>query len=198
MVREATIRRATKETEIDVALRLEGRGKADVETGIGMLDHMLSQLGKHGGFDLMVRAQGDLEVDAHHTVEDLGLAVGQALNEALGNRAGVARMADRTVALDEALVQVVVDLSGRPYASIGLTFSGERVGELPTAMVGHFLHSLAQEGRLTLHVRQMAGENDHHIMEAAFKALARALRDAVEVIEGDPESVPSTKGTLEA
>ncbi len=198
MVRESTIRRATKETEIDVALRLEGRGNVDVETGIGMLDHMLSQLGKHGGFDLMVRAQGDLSVDAHHTVEDLGLAVGQALNETLGNRAGVARMADRTVALDEALVQVVVDLSGRPFASIGLEFVGDMAGELPTAMVTHFLQSFAQEARITLHVRQMAGENDHHIAEATFKALARALRDAVRVIEGEADAVPSTKGTLDA
>ena len=198
MVRESTIRRATKETEIDVALRLEGHGNVDVETGIGMLDHMLSQLGKHGGFDLMVRAQGDLSVDAHHTVEDLGLSLGQALNEALGTRAGVARMADRTVALDEALVQVVVDLSGRPFASIGLEFVGENVGELPTAMVTHFLQSFAQEARITLHVRQMEGENDHHIAEATFKALARALRDAVQVIEGEADSVPSTKGTLDA
>jgi imidazoleglycerol-phosphate dehydratase len=196
-MRESTVHRKTKETEIDVSLRLEGTGQADVATGIGMLDHMLEQLARHGGFDLTVKATGDLDVDAHHTVEDIGLAVGKALNEALGDRLGVARMADRTVPLDETLVQVALDLSGRPYASIELAFATPVVGGLPTQLVSHFLESLAQEARLTLHVRQLAGDNDHHIMEAAFKALARALRDAVRVVEG-ADSVPSTKGTLTA
>ena len=196
MIREAEVQRETNETKITVSLRLDGRGIVDVDTGIGMLDHMLNQLGKHGGFDLTVRAQGDLSVDAHHTVEDLGLTLGQAINEALQDRTGIARMADKTVALDESLVQVVIDLSGRPYAALGLKFSGEMAGELPTAMVSHFLHSFAQEAKLTLHVRQLAGENDHHIAEATFKALARTLRDAVKIIEEDPTSVPSTKGTL--
>ncbi len=194
-MRESTIQRRTKETEIDVALRIEGSGQADVDTGIGMLDHMVEQLARHGGFDLTVKASGDLSVDSHHTVEDIGLSLGQAFNEALGDRGGVARMADRTVPLDEALVQVVLDLSGRPYSEIGLTFCGAMVGELPTQMVTHLLQSFAQEARITLHVRQLAGDNDHHIMEAAFKALARAMRDAVTLIES-PQSVPSTKGTL--
>lgn len=194
-MRESTIQRRTKETEIDVALRIEGSGQADVDTGIGMLDHMVEQLARHGGFDLTVKASGDLSVDSHHTVEDIGLSLGQAFNEALGDRGGVARMADRTVPLDEALVQVVLDLSGRPYSEIGLTFRGAMVGELPTQMVTHLLQSFAQEARITLHVRQLAGDNDHHIMEAAFKALARAMRDAVTLIES-PQSVPSTKGTL--
>ncbi|MEE9278515.1 MAG: imidazoleglycerol-phosphate dehydratase HisB [Dehalococcoidia bacterium] len=195
-MRESTVSRATKETEIDVALRLEGSGQSQVQTGIGMLDHMLEQLAKHGGFDLRVRASGDLHVDEHHTVEDIGLALGQAFDEALGDRAGVARMADRTVPLDDALVQVALDLSGRPYAAIGLEFRRDTIGELPASLAKHFLHSFAQEARLALHVRQLAGENDHHILEAAFKALARALRDAVRIVEEEAGSVPSTKGTL--
>ena len=197
MTRDATVERQTKETNIDVALRLEGQGRVDVQTGIGMLNHMLEQLGRHGGFDLKVHASGDLHVDAHHTVEDIGLALGKALNDALGDRAGIARMADRTVPLDEALVHAALDLSGRPYTAIGLTFGAGMAGELPTALVPHFFESFAQEGRFALHLRQLAGDNDHHIMEAAFKATARALRDAVVVV--DPDGVvPSTKGTLTA
>ncbi len=195
MTREATVRRETKETSIEVVLRLEGGGRVDVATGIGMLNHMIEQLGRHGGFDLKVHAVGDLHVDAHHTVEDIGLALGKALNEALGDRAGIARMADRTVPLDEALVHAALDLSGRPYTDIGLRFSAGMAGELPTPLVAHFFESFAQEGRFALHLRQLAGENDHHIMESAFKATARALRDAVVVIEAGGV-VPSTKGTL--
>ena len=197
-MRESTVKRATKETAIEVDLRLEGSGQSDVSTGIGMLDHMLEQLARHGGFDLRVQARGDLHVDPHHTVEDTALALGRAFDEALGTHAGIARMADRTVPLDEALVQVAVDISGRPYAVIGLTFHDPMVGELPTALVTHFLESVAQEGRLALHVRQLAGENDHHIMEATFKALARALRDAVRIMKEEADRVPSTKGTLTA
>ena len=196
--REATVERTTKETAIAVTWNLDGRGQTNVETGIGMLDHMLEQLGKHGRFGLWVRATGDLHVDAHHTIEDVGLALGQALNRALGDRAGIERMADRSVALDEALVQVVVDLSGRPYASVDLRFSAPVVGALPTQMVAHLLESLAMEARITLHVRQISGDNDHHIMEAAFKALARALRDASRVHREWAGDVPSTKGTLTA
>ena len=196
-MRESTVHRKTKETEIEVSLRLEGTGQSDVDTGIGMLDHMIDQLARHGGFDLNVKAIGDLAIDAHHTVEDIGLAIGKAFDEALGDRVGVARMADRTVPLDETLVQVALDLSGRAHASIALEFATPAVGKLPTQMVPHFLESLAQEARLTLHIRQLAGENDHHIMEATFKALARALRDAVKIVDGT-DSVPSTKGTLNA
>ena len=197
-MRESTVQRTTNETKIEVALRLDGPGRADVQTGIGMYDHLLEQLGRHGGFDLRVRASGDLDVDAHHTVEDVALAIGRALDEALGDRGGIARMADRTVPLDEALVQVVVDLSGRAHAAVDLHFREARIGELPAAMVPHVLTSLAQEARMTLHVRQLAGENGHHIAEATFKALARALRDAVRIVEGEPGVVPSTKGTLTA
>ena len=153
-----------------------------------------TQLARHGGFDLTVEASGDLHVDAHHTSEDVAIAVGRALNEALGDRAGIARFADRTVPLDEALIQVALDLSGRPYAAIDLDFPAPMIGELPSSMAKHILETVAQEGRLALHVRQLAGENEHHIIEATFKALARCLRDAARVVE--ESGAPSTKGTL--
>ena len=194
-MREGVVHRQTNETVVECRLNLDGSGHFDVTTGIGMLDHLLEQLAKHGAFDLTLRAEGDLERDAHHTVEDVGLALGKALDQALADRAGIARMADRTVPLDEALVHVAVDLSGRPYAAVDLQFVGTVIGELPTQLVAHCLESIAQEGRLALHVRQLRGENDHHIAEACFKALARALRDAVAVAESG-SSVPSTKGTL--
>ena len=145
---------------------------------------------------LTVEATGDLHVDAHHTAEDVAISVGRALNDALGDRAGIARFADRTVPLDESLIQVALDLSGRPYAAIGLDFPAPMIGELPTSMAKHILQTIAFEGRLALHVRQLAGENEHHILEATFKALARCLRDAVRVV--DEASAPSTKGTLDA
>lgn len=196
-MRNAQVERVTGETRIAVELELDGSGRADCATGIGMLDHMLHQLARHGGFDLTVRAEGDLEVDAHHTSEDTAIALGRALDAALGDRAGIARFADRTVPLDEALVQVAVDLSGRPYASVGLEFVAPMIGQLPSSMASHILETVAQEGRLALHVRQLAGRNEHHILEATFKALARALRDAVRVVEAGPSaSAPSTKGTL--
>ncbi len=195
-MRESTIHRTTRETEIDVALNLDGSGRYEVETGVGMLDHLLEQLARHGAFDLTLRATGDLDRDAHHTVEDVGLTLGKALDEALGDRAGIARMASALVPLDEALVQVAVDLSGRAHAAIDLRFPGDTMGQLPTQLVSHLLESIAQAGRLTLHVRSLAGENDHHIAEAAFKALARALRDAVALDARAAGTVPSTKGTL--
>ena len=195
-MRESTIHRTTRETEIDVALNLDGSGRYEVETGVGMLDHLLEQLARHGAFDLTLRATGDLDRDAHHTVEDVGLTLGKALDEALGDRAGIARMASALVPLDEALVQVAVDLSGRAHAAIDLRFPGDTMGQLPTQLVSHLLESIAQAGRLTLHVRSLAGENDHHIAEAALKALARALRDAVALDARAAGTVPSTKGTL--
>ena len=193
-MRTATVTRETGETSIAVELNLDGSGAASVETGVGMLDHMLHQLARHGGFDLSVRASGDLHVDAHHTTEDVAIAVGRALDDALGKRAGIARFADRTVPLDEALIQVALDLSGRPYAQISLSFPAPMIGELPSSMAKHILETIAHEGRLALHVRQLAGENEHHIIEATFKALARCLRDAVRVV--DESGAPSTKGTL--
>lgn len=193
-MRTATVIRQTAETSIQVELDLDGTGRSEAATGVGMLDHMLHQLARHGGFDLSVTATGDLDVDAHHTTEDVAISVGRALNEALGERRGIARFADRTVPLDEALIQVALDLSGRPYAVIDLDFPAPMIGQLPASMAKHVLETIAFEGRLALHVRQLAGENEHHILEATFKALARALRDAVRVVEGG--DAPSTKGTL--
>ncbi len=193
-MRTSTVTRETGETSIRVELSLDGSGDADVKTGVGMLDHMLHQLARHGGLDLSVQASGDLHVDAHHTSEDVAIAVGRALDEALGDRAGIARFADRTVPLDEALIQVALDLSGRPYAAIDLEFPAPMIGELPSSMAKHILETIAHEGRFALHVRQLAGENEHHIIEATFKALARCLRDAVRVVE--ESGAPSTKGTL--
>ncbi|MCY3558519.1 MAG: imidazoleglycerol-phosphate dehydratase HisB [Chloroflexi bacterium] len=193
-MRSATVTRDTGETSIRVELELDGSGRADVSTGVGMLDHMLHQLARHGAFDLSVQASGDLHVDAHHTSEDVAIAVGRALDDALGDRAGIARFADRTVPLDESLIQVALDLSGRPYAAIDLNFPAPMIGELPSSMARHILETIAHEGRLALHVRQLAGENEHHIIEATFKALARCLRDAVRVVE--ESGAPSTKGTL--
>ncbi|MCY3568003.1 MAG: imidazoleglycerol-phosphate dehydratase HisB [Chloroflexi bacterium] len=193
-MRSAIVTRDTGETSIRVELELDGAGNASVETGVGMLDHMLHQLARHSGFDLTVQASGDLHVDAHHTSEDVAIAVGHALDDALGDRAGIARFADRTVPLDESLIQVALDLSGRPYAAIDLDFPAPMIGELPSSMARHILETIAHEGRLALHVRQLAGENEHHIIEATFKALARCLRDAVRVVE--ESGAPSTKGTL--
>ena len=192
--RSGRVERRTSETSIVVELDLDGGGAADVSTGIGMLDHMLHQLARHGGFDLSVQASGDLHVDAHHTTEDTAIALGRALDEALGERSGIARFADRTVPLDESLIQVALDLSGRPYAQVDLRFPAPMIGELPASMAKHVLETIAHEGRLALHVRQLAGENEHHILEATFKALARCLRDAVRIV--DESGAPSTKGTL--
>ena len=193
-MRTATVVRETGETSIRVELDLDGTGVAEISTGIGMLDHMLHQLARHGSFDLTVEATGDLHVDAHHTAEDVAISVGRAFNDALGDRAGIARFADRTVPLDESLIQVALDLSGRPYAVIGLDLPAPMIGELPASMAKHILETIAFEGRLALHIRQLSGENEHHILEATFKALARCLRDAVRVV--DESGAPSTKGTL--
>lgn len=192
--RTATVTRDTGETSIQVALDLDGSGQASVETGVGMLDHMLHQLARHAAFDLTVQAAGDLHVDAHHTSEDVAIALGRALNDALGDRAGIARFADRTVPLDEALIHVALDLSGRPYARIDLEFPAPMIGELPSSMAKHILETIAYEARCALHVRQLAGDNEHHIIEATFKALARCLRDATRIVE--ESGAPSTKGTL--
>jgi imidazoleglycerol-phosphate dehydratase len=195
-IRIAEDSRSTAETRIRVRIGLDGSGHARVGTGIGMLDHLLDQIARHSLFDLEVEAAGDIEVDAHHTVEDVAICLGRALNAALGDRNGIVRMADRTVPMDEALVHVALDLSGRPFASVDLQFHGERIGALPTEMIEHFLNSFAFEGRFALHVRELAGKNDHHRAEAAFKALARALGDAAALDPRREGSVASTKGTL--
>jgi imidazoleglycerol-phosphate dehydratase len=192
--RRATVSRKTLETAIVVELSLDGSGRAEVATGIGFFDHMLGALAKHARFDLTLKCQGDLEVDDHHTVEDCGLALGQALDQALGERRGIARFGSAHAPLDEALARAVVDLSGRPCAVVELGLARETLGGLACENVAHFFTSLATTGRMALHVDLLRGTNDHHRAEAAFKATALALRAAVRV--GGPDQVPSTKGVL--
>ncbi|MBV8463577.1 MAG: imidazoleglycerol-phosphate dehydratase HisB [Acidimicrobiales bacterium] len=195
--RAATARRETAETSIEVELDLDGQGRVEVSTGLPFFDHMVSQLGRHSGFDLVVRARGDLEVDAHHTVEDVGITLGQVVAEALGDKAGVRRFASIAVPLDEALVEVAVDLSGRPFLAYDVTFAPDTLplGQPPfdPQLAEEFWRAFATAVGLTLHVRLVTGKNTHHIVEASFKAVARALRDAVRR-EGD--GIPSTKGVL--
>jgi imidazoleglycerol-phosphate dehydratase len=194
--RSASVRRETRESRVEVALNLDGSGRGDVSTGIGFLDHMLDSLARHARFDLTLRAEGDLHVDQHHTAEDVGLTLGQALDKALGDRRAIRRFGDATVPLDEALVQVAVDLGGRGWASVDLPFQGQAIGGLSSEMIPHFLQSFASEGRFGLHVRLLAGQNDHHRAEAAFKALARALDDATRPDPRLAGEVPSTKGVI--
>jgi imidazoleglycerol-phosphate dehydratase len=195
--RTASVRRETRETAVSVELALDPPTAGyEVSTGIGMLDHMLEQLARHGLFDLRVEASGDIDRDPHHLVEDVGLVLGQALNEALGERRGISRFGHAIVPMDEALALVAVDLSGRGHASIDFNFEREMIGQLPTENIHHFLAAFAREGRLNLHVRELAGENDHHRVEAAFKALARALRQAANIDPRQAGDIPSTKDTL--
>ncbi|MCC6237177.1 MAG: imidazoleglycerol-phosphate dehydratase HisB [Dehalococcoidia bacterium] len=194
--RRATVDRETAETKIHVSLNVDGFGRAEVQTGIGFYDHMLTAFARHGRFDIDVRCEGDLHIDAHHTMEDTALALGAAFDRALGDRTGITRMGDALVPLDEALVQAVVDISGRPFAVTSFDWVGERIGEAPTEMVAHVLQSFATAARLTLHVRQLAGANDHHIAEATMKALGRALDAATRLDERIAGQVPSTKETL--
>jgi imidazoleglycerol-phosphate dehydratase len=192
--RQARVERGTAETHVVVRLDLDGSGAANIRTGVGFFDHLLTSLAHHALIDLDVEAEGDLEVDEHHTVEDVGLAVGQALAEALGDRSGIRRFGDAAVPMDEALARCALDLSGRPYTVLDLAFVGERIGTLSTQLVPHALEAFARTAGLTLHL-EASGRVDHHVAEAAFKALARALREAV---ERDPRrpGVPSTKGSL--
>ncbi len=192
-MRRATVQRTTSETSIEVTLTLDGTGAAEVTTGIGFLDHLLISLAKHARFDLALRAEGDLHIDDHHTAEDCALALGTALDQALGERRGIARFGDAHVPLDEALARAVVDLSGRPWPQIDLQLTREALGGLACENVEHVLVSLAMAARMNLHVDVIRGRNDHHKAEAAFKAVARALRAAVAT---DGDDVPSTKGVL--
>jgi imidazoleglycerol-phosphate dehydratase len=192
--RRATVSRKTLETAIEVDLTLEGAGRAEIATGIGFFDHMLGALARHARFDLTLKCQGDLEIDDHHTVEDCGLALGQALDQALGERRGVARFGSAYAPLDEALARAVVDLSGRPCAVVDLGLARETLGALACENLSHFFTSLATAGRMALHLDVLRGANDHHRAEAAFKAAALALRQAVRV--DGPDQVPSTKGVL--
>lgn len=192
--RKATIDRKTNETEINITLKLDGEGTSDVQTGIGFLDHLLGALVGHGRFNLELRCKGDLQVDDHHTAEDCGLALGSALREALGDRSGITRFGYAYAPLDEALARAVVDISGRPFATIDLGLARERLGELSCENIPHVLSSLATAAGITLHVDVLRGDNDHHRAEAAFKAVALALRAAVGSSGFD--DIPSTKGTI--
>ena len=196
--RTATITRKTGETDIEISLNLDGRGQARVATGVGFLDHMLQTLARHARFDLTVQASGDLHIDEHHTVEDVGIVLGQALNRALGERTGITRMGYAIVPMDEALALVAVDFGGRGYFVFEGQFKTERIGQMGTSLIPHFLESLAREGRLNLHARLLAGEDDHHQAEALFKALARALDMATRPDPRLAGQTPSTKGTLTA
>ena len=196
MTRTATVVRETKETRVEVTLDLDGSGRASAKTGVGMLDHLVEQIGKHGLFDLTVTATGDLHVDEHHTVEDVGIALGQAIDRALGERRGIVRMADALVPLDEALASVAIDISGRPYCEVEAAWTLDRIGGLPASLVEHLLASIATEAKLTLHARVLKGENDHHRAEAMCKALGRALAAATRIEPRSQGGVPSTKGTI--
>ncbi len=192
MKRKSKIQRKTSETEIYLEIDVDGTGKYQVETGINFLNHMLESFARHSLFDLKIVASGDLEIDDHHTVEDVGIVLGEALKEALGDKKGIRRMAHALIPMDESLAMVALDLSGRNYTVLDLTFHQEKVGDLSTENVSHFLESLAQTGKINLHAR-CEGENDHHQVEALFKALARALSDATRVVH---DQMPSTKGVL--
>jgi imidazoleglycerol-phosphate dehydratase len=191
--RRALVERSTKETNVRIGLALDGAGTATADTGLPFFDHMLQQLGTHGGFDLTVEAKGDLDVDGHHTVEDVGLALGQALREALGDKRGVRRFASITVPLDEAAVEVALDLSGRPFVVHDVDVPAETIGTFDSGLTEDFVRAFATAAQMTLHVRLVSGRSPHHVVEAEFKALATCLRWAVAVGDGD---VPSTKGTL--
>jgi imidazoleglycerol-phosphate dehydratase len=193
MSRASTVERRTKETDVRVELELDGSGTASAATDLPFFDHMLQQLGTHAGFDLSVSAEGDLEVDGHHTVEDVGLALGQALKEALGDKAGIRRFASITVPLDEAAVEVALDLSGRAFVVHEVDVPAEMIGTYDTGLTEDFLRAFATAAEMTLHVRLVAGRSPHHVVEAEFKALAKCLQDAVRVVGG---GMPSTKGTL--
>jgi imidazoleglycerol-phosphate dehydratase len=193
--RTAEIKRKTAETDITLRVDLDGSGKATINTGIGFFDHMLHQLAKHGLLDVEVEAKGDLNVDAHHTVEDVGICIGTVLKNALGNKEGIKRYGTATVPLDEALVMTSVDLSGRGFLAFDLPIQEEMIGEFPSALVVEFFRALAQNAGMTVHIRKISGENGHHIVEAAFKSFARSLQEAVSLSDR-VQGTPSTKGVL--
>ena len=196
MPRNTSLTRKTSETDITLTLALDGTGQADVATGIGFLDHMLTAFARHGLFDLSVQAKGDLHIDCHHTTEDVGIVLGQALATAVGDKRGIRRFGHALVPMDEALAEVAVDLSGRPFIAWDVGFEQPRIGEMDTELFEEFFRALAMNGLLTLHVRRRAGRNAHHVAEACFKAAARALRMATEADPRAKGAIPSTKGSL--
>ena len=195
-MRKAEVKRKTKETQVSVSLDLDGRGIHDVKSGIGFLDHMLEQFSRHSLIDLMVRAEGDLHIDMHHTTEDIAIVLGQALAKALGERRGIRRYASLHLAMDEALTRVAIDVSGRPYLVWKVGFSRPKLGDFDTELVREWFRAFAHNAGITLHVETLYGDNNHHMVESCFKGLARALREAVAIDERAPDAIPSTKGTL--
>ena len=195
-MRTGSIHRKTSETSIDVELNLDGTGVYTVETGIGFLDHMLEQLSRHSLIDLSVKTVGDLHIDQHHTTEDTGIAIGEALAQALGDKRGITRFGTAYAPMDETLTRCALDISGRPWLVFKASFNTPRLGEWDTELIEHWFHSFGQAAGLTLHVENLYGSNNHHIVESCFKALARALRQAVEIDPRKADSIPSTKGIL--
>lgn len=195
-MREAKVARKTTETDIEVSVNVDGTGKYDIETGIGFLDHMLEIFSRHGLMDLTVRAKGDLHIDFHHTTEDTGIAIGEAVHKALGDRRGIRRYASAMIPMDETLSRVSIDVSDRPYLIWKVNFTKPKLGEMDTELFKEWFQAFAQNARITLHVENLYGENNHHIVESCFKALARALRDAMQTDPRAADSIPSTKGTL--
>jgi imidazoleglycerol-phosphate dehydratase len=194
--RIATVHRATGETDVHVTINLDGTGICKAATGVPFLDHMLHQIASHGLFDLDIQAKGDWEIDDHHTNEDVGITLGQALHQALGNRKGIVRFGNFLAPLDEALIQVALDFSGRPHLSYGLEIPTQRVGTYDTQLVREFFVALVNHSQMTLHIRQLDGINSHHLIEATFKAFARSMRMAVEIDPRRAETIPSSKGVL--
>lgn len=195
-MRKAAIERKTKETEISAEVTLDGKGQYDIETGIGFLDHMLEQLSRHSLIDIRLSAKGDLHIDQHHTAEDCGIALGQAVAKALGDKRGITRYASVYLPMDEALTRVALDISGRPYLVWNVSFPTAKVGEMDTELFREWFQAFAQNAGLTLHVENLYGENSHHIAETCYKGLARALRAAVAVDQTQASELPTTKGTL--
>ena len=195
-MRKAEIKRKTNETDIAVSVNLDGTGAYSMATGIGFLDHMLDQLSKHSLIDINVKAKGDLHIDFHHTAEDVGIALGEAIKQALGDKKGIRRYASADLVMDGTLTRVALDVSGRPFLVWKVAFAHDKVGEMDTELFREWFQAFAMNAGITLHVETMYGDNDHHIAESAFKALARALRDAVEIDPRAKDAIPSTKGTL--
>ena len=195
-MRKGSVERKTKETEIAVSVDLDGSGRSEIATGIGFLDHMLEQLSRHSLIDLTCKAKGDLHIDFHHTTEDTGIALGEAVAKALGSRTGIRRWGEATVPMDETLTRVALDASNRPYLVWKVAFSKPKLGEMDTELFKEWFQAFAQNAGLTLHVENLYGENNHHIVESCFKGLARALRQAVEIDPRKSDAVPSTKGVL--
>lgn len=195
-MRRASVERKTRETEISVVVNIDGAGQSAISTGVGFFDHMLDQLARHSLIDIEISAKGDLHIDDHHTVEDVGIAIGQAVKSALGDRKGIARYADVLLPMDETLTRVAIDVSGRPFLVFRTDFSTEKIGQFDTQLVREFFQAFAQNAGITLHIETLYGFNSHHIAESCFKGVARALRAAAEVDPRQQDRVPSTKGTL--